>query len=171
MVAVFRRIRWWWLPALAMLCVACRQPAPPATRADTPAPPTPLPLRTATIMVGQTPLIVEVADSEPARRRGLMFRDAVPEDRGMLFVFDDAEYRRFWMRNVPIPLSIAFIRPDGVICNILDMAPHEEHGNYWSSEKAQYALETAVGWFERHGVKAGDRVVLPDLVAPSPPTP
>lgn len=144
------------LPGLLGGCRESPRGAAPATEVW----PTPLPLPTLTIRVGGTPLVVEVADEEAERRRGLMYRSALPEDQGMLFVFPDDDFRRFWMRNTYLPLSIAYVAADGEIVTILDMEPHVEDGDYWSTRKARYAIETNQGWFDRHGVSVGDRVAI-----------
>ncbi|MVW70611.1 DUF192 domain-containing protein [Bordetella sp. 15P40C-2] len=99
----------------------------------------------------------EVADTESTRRTGLMFRDALPDNDGMLFVFDAPEVQCFWMRNTPLPLSIAFIADDGTIVNIDDMAPQTDD-THCSAKPVRYALEMAQGWFDMRGVQAGQRI-------------
>ena len=100
---------------------------------------------------------VEVAHTEPARRQGLMFRRMLPEQRGMLFVFDRIERHAMWMMNTYVPLSVAFIDAQGVIINIADMMPHttEAHG---ATQPAKYALEVNQGWFRKRGIGPGARV-------------
>jgi uncharacterized membrane protein (UPF0127 family) len=109
-----------------------------------------------------------VADTDEVRTEGLMFvtKDQMPEDHGMLFVFPDVQYLGFWMKNTIIPLDIAFMRSDGTIVTIHTMTPLDE-STYRSSEPAQYALEMHAGWFERHGIKVGDKVDLSPLVGES----
>ncbi len=107
--------------------------------------------------VGPHPLQVEVAATEPERRTGLMNRDTLGGDEGMLFVFDDPGYYTFWMKNTRIPLSIAFVDSEGTILNILEMQPRtlDTHG---AAGPALYAIEANKGWFAAHGIKAGDKV-------------
>lgn len=100
---------------------------------------------------------VEVADDESERRRGLMHRDSLPEDRGMLFVYPEEQTLSFWMRNTDIPLDVAFIDRRGYIVDIQQMDPRTEE-MHRSSRPAMYALEMNRGWFEAHGVEEGDRV-------------
>jgi uncharacterized membrane protein (UPF0127 family) len=88
-----------------------------------------------------------------------MFRTSLAEGRGMLFVFDRDQIMSFWMRNTRIPLSIAYIRSDGGILEIRDMRPLDE-SLVRSSRSVRYALEVPQGWFDRVGVKAGDRLLL-----------
>ena len=109
------------------------------------------------VKVGSHPLTVEVAATENERERGLMFRDKLGRDAGMLFVFDDPGYYAMWMKNTLIPLSVAFIDADGVILNIVDMEP-QTLDSHAAAGPAVYAIETNKGWFAAHKVKAGDRV-------------
>ena len=110
-----------------------------------------------TIRVAGTPVTVEVAETEEARQRGLMNRDSLPEDRGMLFVYPEERRLSFWMRNTAIPLDIAFIDRTGRIVDVQPMEPFEEE-TVVSSAPAMYALEMNRGWFEAHGVEPGDAV-------------
>ncbi|RJP57493.1 MAG: DUF192 domain-containing protein [Candidatus Auribacter fodinae] len=109
------------------------------------------------IVVNNNVLLVEVADSEEERALGLMYRDKLREDRGMLFVFEEEAYRAFWMKNTKIPLSLAYINEQGVITEIVDMAPFDER-SHKSTKKAKYALEVNQGWFENHNIKVGDSI-------------
>ena len=107
--------------------------------------------------IGGHKLTVEIASRPEQLERGLMFRRALPEDRGMLFVFAAPQILRFWMKNTYLPLSIAFIDADGVIVNITDMKPQTEN-IHRSAAPAKFALEVNQGWFRRHGVAAGARI-------------
>ena len=105
----------------------------------------------------------EIAATEDARIQGLMHRTFLPPDTGMLFVYPDEKIRSFWMQNTHIPLSIAFIKSNGVISEIRDMQP-ESTETIRSKEEVQYALEMTQGWFERNQVRINDTVVFsPDL--------
>jgi uncharacterized membrane protein (UPF0127 family) len=116
-------------------------------------------LRTTTITVGGHEVTVEVAESDAERQRGLMGRDSLREDHGMLFVYPESRILSFWMVNTRIPLDIAFIDRSGVIVDIQQMDPQSDE-QHTSREEAMYALEMAAGWFEEHGVEVGDRVEL-----------
>jgi uncharacterized membrane protein (UPF0127 family) len=106
---------------------------------------------------------VEIADNPFERARGLMYRTALGEDRGMLFVYPEEQELSFWMKNTLIPLSIAYIDSEGRIVDILDMKPLDDKPpHYVSSEPVQYALEVNQGFFEKRGAKVGDRVELPE---------
>jgi uncharacterized protein len=106
---------------------------------------------------------VEVADDLVEQAKGLMDRTTLGENRGMLFVYPEERELSFWMKNTLIPLSIAFIDSERRIIDIQDMKPlDDEPPSYVSAEPAQYALEVNQGFFEEQGVKAGDRVELPE---------
>ena len=114
-------------------------------------------LPTAEIMVGSQRVHVEVAATETARSQGLMHRTSLPADQGMLFMFDSPGSVCFWMKNTPLPLSIAFISPAGKIINIADMQPHTLD-SHCPTGPMLYALEMHQGWFRRHQIKAGATV-------------
>jgi hypothetical protein len=109
-------------------------------------------------------LTVELARTAGERSRGLMFREELAEDGGMLFVFPEDTEAGFWMRDTLIPLSIAFIAADGTIVDIQDMEPLSED-THRPPEAYLYALEVNQGWFGHHGFGPGDRVEIPDSVS------
>lgn len=113
--------------------------------------------KTTQIKVGSHPLKVEVAANEPERMQGLMYRDSLGKEDGMLFVFDEVGYHSMWMKNTNIPLSVAFVDGEGVILNILDMKPHTLD-SHMAAGPARYAIETNKGWFAAKKIKAGDKV-------------
>ena len=96
----------------------------------------------------------EVAASDQNRQVGLMNRKAMPQQRGMLFVFMQNNTHCMWMRNTLIPLSVAFIDDEGYIINIEDMQPQTED-NHCARQPARYALEMNLGWFAQRGIKPG----------------
>ena len=105
---------------------------------------------------------VEIADNLAEQERGLMYRTALGEDRGMLFVYSREQMLSFWMKNTYIPLSIAYIDSKGRITDILNMKPLDDKPpQYNSSEPVQYALEVNQGFFDKNGVKVGDHAQLP----------
>lgn len=144
-------------------------PAPVATAAATLGAPeaTVVPDATIDIVIGTHRLEAEVVATPEKRSVGLMFRDALPENRGMLFVFAGPYTGTFWMRNTRIPLSIAFISKERRILNIEDMQPFDEITQHAPRGEAFYALEVNQGWFAARGIKPGDEVAFelpPDLV-------
>lgn len=114
-------------------------------------------VRTTELDVGGATVTAEIADTPALRERGLMERDSLPENHGMLFVYPDERDRSFWMRNTPLALDIAFIDRGGTIINIETMQPNDDE-NTVSSRPAMYALEMEAGWFEANGVEPGVRV-------------
>ena len=105
---------------------------------------------------------VEVADTDEERQVGLMNRESLPDQSGMIFLFDEDVSGGFWMKNTLIPLSIAFADANGTIVRILDMEPCEadpcptyEPGVFYRS-----ALEVNQGAFEDWGVAEGDTLTL-----------
>ena len=101
-------------------------------------------------------IVVEIADTDFSRAKGLMFRDSLDEDKGMLFIFPDMNMRGFWMKNTLIPLSIAYANEMCEIINIEKMIPHD-HRNTMSKGPAKYAIEANAGWFDKNGIQVGDK--------------
>jgi uncharacterized membrane protein (UPF0127 family) len=112
--------------------------------------------RIATASGKQVNIKLEIADTPSTRETGLMNRNSLPADSGMLFVFPSDILAAFWMRNTLIPLSIAFISADGTIINIQDMQPLSE-SLHAPATMYRYALEANLGFFKDNGVIAGDR--------------
>jgi uncharacterized membrane protein (UPF0127 family) len=114
-------------------------------------------LPTTSLTLGAEAITVEVADDEVERSQGLMYRDHLGADAGMLFVYPDLAERGFWMKNTKIPLSIAFADADGVIVGIADMKPLDTNTPP-SGAPARFALEMNRGWFAAHGIEEGNRI-------------
>lgn len=101
----------------------------------------------------------EVAFTQKGRTIGLMFRETLDKDHGMLFIFPQERNLSFWMKNTKIPLSIAFINSNEIITQIDSMTPYSLM-SHTSKEKVQYALEMEQGWFRKNGIKVGSKVGL-----------
>ena len=112
------------------------------------------------INVAGIELEVELATTFEEQVLGLMYRDKLEENGGMLFVFHKEKLLSFWMKNTRIPLSIAFIKEDGRIIQIESMKPCSLD-THISKEMAKYALEMNEGWFRAHNVREGDTVKIP----------
>ena len=115
------------------------------------------------LMIKERKLSVEVASVPYLHQQGLMGRQTLAENRGMLFIYPYAEYLSFWMKDTLIPLSLAFIRRDGTISQIMDMnlvTHHENPISYRAEEKVPFAVEVNQGWFSRYGVGVGDRIIF-----------
>lgn len=115
-------------------------------------------LPVAELKIAQYTVQAEVAATEASRSYGLMHRASLLPNHGMLFVFDGAAGHCFWMKNTPLPLSIAFIAADGSILNIADMQPYSEEG-HCPTAPALYALEMQQGWFRERKIQAGEQVL------------
>ena len=115
------------------------------------------PLITYPLRIKKHEIRAEIASTEQDRMRGLMFRDKLAENSGMIFLYPRAEASAMWMKNTRIALSVAFIDANGRILNIADMEPLSEKAHA-SSGAATYALEMNGGWFRKQRIKAGDLV-------------
>lgn len=124
------------------------------------APACPLALPSVAISIKGRAVAVELAATPAARACGLSHRDHLPQDNGMLFIFPEPRPLTFWMKDTRIPLSIAFLDASGEILEIQSMVPMLTEPLYESPGPAKYALEVNQGWFKRHGIAAGDRVVM-----------
>jgi len=109
------------------------------------------------VKVGNTQIRAEIADTFITRTKGLMFRKSLPENEGMLFIFNEEGYHGFWMMNMSFPIDIIWIdkekkvvyieknaQPCGLICS-----------SYIPKEKAMYVLEVNANFTEEHGIKIG----------------
>jgi uncharacterized membrane protein (UPF0127 family) len=118
------------------------------------------PLRTVSMTIGLKEFTLEVADTDATREHGLMKRDSMPPDHGMIFVFDYDAERSFWMKNTRIPLDIIYINSAGRAVSIASMKPYD-----WSpvpsKGAAKYAIELNVGVAAQTGVKPGDVLTIP----------
>lgn len=112
------------------------------------------------INVAGIELEVELATTFEEQSLGLMYRDKLEENGGMLFVYPRENILSFWMKDTRIPLSIAFIKADGRIIQIESMKPYSLD-THVSKEKAKYALEMNEGWFRMHNVREGDTIKMP----------
>jgi len=120
-------------------------------------------LPTATILVGEHPVLVEVASTPQTRSDGLMHREQLAPNTGMLFIFPDNRTRSFWMKNVRIPLSIAYINSEREIVRISDMKPFSTD-RVPSLYPARYALEMNQDWFKTNNIRKGALISdLPDI--------
>jgi len=106
------------------------------------------------VIFGADTVLAEVAATPAERSEGLMYRDELAEDAGMLFVFQQPAIQSFWMANTYIPLDIAYIDASYRITDILQMEPLDT-GSYPSTKPALFALEVIKGWFEEKGIAAG----------------
>jgi uncharacterized protein len=112
-------------------------------------------LRTIKLWLGAEEMIVEVAATQKEITTGMMHRISIGENEGMLFVFPYPHQTAFWMKNTIIPLSCAYIDPDGVILETHEMFANDEKPIKAGTNRVQYVLEAREGWFTRHKVGPG----------------
>jgi uncharacterized protein len=111
----------------------------------------------AQLSAGMHLIRAEVVSDPGTRAQGLMYRKALAQNTGMLFIFDEHAAHCMWMKNTLIPLSVAFIDDRGTIVNIADMEPHSE-ASHCAAQPVKYALEMNRGWFAAKGIKPGSRL-------------
>lgn len=117
-------------------------------------------LPTITMQIGRQTFNLEVADTEPTRETGLMNRDSMPANHGMLFVFQDEIPREFWMKNTRIPLDILFLDSSGKVVSSKSMKPYDLNTTT-SDAAAKYAIELNAGAAQSSGVSVGDQLNIP----------
>lgn len=102
----------------------------------------------------------EIVDTESKRQLGLMFRKSLPENEGMLFIFEQEERYNFWMKNMQVSLDIIWIDKDKRVVDIrINVPPCKDSCEGLTPRgKAQYVLEVNAGFTERNRIKIGDEV-------------
>jgi len=123
-------------------------------------------LKTVRLWLGAEEMVAELAASPEQVHAGMMFRTNLAENEGMLFDLVYPQRASFWMPNCPLPLSVAYINPEGVIEEIHDLQPFDTNLVFSASDDIRFALETRQGWFKRHhvGVRAVIRSELGSLM-------
>lgn len=115
------------------------------------------------LSIGSNILKIEVAATDIQRSTGLMNRDILDENRGMIFVFEKEQSVSFWMKNTRIPLSVAYINKEGKILEIYNMKPQSLEPVPSKRSSILYALEVNKGYFELHDIKEGDSIDLDNV--------
>ena len=111
---------------------------------------------------GMPSVVVEIAETDEERARGLMYRTHLPKNGGMLFLPDGPPHvQTFWMKNTCIALDMLFISENGVIVGILENVPPMNTAHRSVKRPSSYVLEVNAGWTSAVGVKTGQRVALP----------
>lgn len=105
---------------------------------------------------------LEIADSEYSRQLGLMFRDKMNENEGMLFIFPREDYLSFWMRNTLLPLDILFINKQKEIVTIHTYTTPFSEQSYPADTLAQYVVEVNAGFTGKFNIKEGDKIEWKD---------
>jgi hypothetical protein len=113
--------------------------------------------------IGSKSFDIEIASTPVAQETGLMKRDSMPADHGMIFVFPDEQLREFWMKNTRFPLDIVFLDTSGKVVSIKQMRAYDQHTTS-SDAPARFAIELNDGAAVNAGISAGDRVTIPSQV-------
>lgn len=116
--------------------------------------------KTPYVKIGNATVSVELAITPEEKAKGLMHREYLAEDKGMLFIFEDEKTPSFWMKNTLLPLDMVFINSDNKIVDILIAEPCKKDPckNYTPKADAKYVLEINAGFSEKHNAKIGDEV-------------
>jgi uncharacterized protein len=102
---------------------------------------------------------VEIADTPQLTQRGLMFREHLAEDEGMLFIFDELAFRPFWMKNTLIPLDMIWLDENRRVVSIAHSVPPckaDPCPNFSPTADSLYVIEVVSGFARRHKVREGD---------------
>ena len=150
---------------LVLVCLLAACSNGPTKREDASMPPSPRPTPAAAgpkvvieTPAGEVTVGIEVVDTPPKIMRGLMFREHLPPDDGMLFLLGYDEDHAFYMRNTLIPLDMMFIRADRTIAGIVENAEPRTETLRRVGLPSRYVLEVNGGFSAAHGIKPGARV-------------
>lgn len=111
-----------------------------------------------TLKAGMHLIQAQVALTPEQRAVGLMFRQDMPANEGMLFIFEQAAVQCFWMKNTLLPLTAAFVADDGTVVNLADMKP-QSLDSHCSEKPVRYVLEMHQGWFAKRGIQPGFKLM------------
>ena len=106
---------------------------------------------------------IEVVSNSQERKLGLMYRENLPYDNAMFFIWEYKKRQCMWMRNTYIPLSVAYLDSSGKILEIYDMVPLSDE-SVCSKKRVRYALEVNLNWFEDNNILVGDVLDISNLV-------
>lgn len=112
-------------------------------------------LPTVKLFLDQHTLTAEIAREPMQIITGMMFRTNMPANEAMIFVFGDTDQRAFWMKNCFVPLSLAYVDPDGVIREFRDLRPGDTNSVPTESRHIQYVIEANQGWFRQKSIGVG----------------
>lgn len=138
--------RSWLISALALVAFGLAHAQKPQTS-----------LPRAALSIGMYRIDAQLATTNEQHATGLMFRTEMPQQEGMLFVFERPTQQCFWMKNTLIPLAVAFVADDGTIVNLDEMKAQTLNA-HCSEKPVRYVLEMNTGWFSKKGLKAGNKL-------------
>lgn len=138
---------------LALLLAICLVPSAAAWSQEEPQ----MNLQRVRIGAGMYQIDAQVAMTPTEQQTGLMYRKEMPQQEGMLFVFEQQSPQCFWMKNTLLPLTAAFVADDGRIVNLVDMKPLTLE-SHCSDEPVRFVLEMNQGWFAKKNIKKGAKL-------------
>lgn len=100
-------------------------------------------------------ILVEIAEDDYSRANGLMFREDLPENQGMLFIFEEEKHQYFWMKNTPVSLDMIFVNNDNKVVNIQKYTVAYSTRSYESDGPALYVIEVVAGYSDKYGIETG----------------
>jgi uncharacterized membrane protein (UPF0127 family) len=109
-------------------------------------------------------LQLQLALTDSERSKGLMYRDTLAEDHGMLFLFENPGRHSFWMRNTQIPLDLAYFDANGKLLEVHALYPYNENAVHPYSDKVLIAVEMNQDWFSRKNIRPGAKLDLEVLM-------
>ncbi len=110
-------------------------------------------------------LKAEISSDSNSRSAGLMYREELESNNGMIFVYENEQILSFWMKNTYLALSIIYLDKNGIINSMYDMVPLNSSILYDSKEKSMYAIEVNQGWFKENKINIGDRVIVDGCIS------
>ena len=113
------------------------------------------------LFVGAVEMEAEQALTDRQIKTGMMFRKTMGKNEGMIFVFERPKRQGFWMKNCLVPMSAAYIDPQGRINEIVKLEPHNSNSVMSRSFQIQYVLEAPRGWFKKNGLGPGVTIMTP----------
>ena len=141
---------------MGLVCIACQPTGAPSE-----------PINSQTyfpIPIGGIELQLQLALYPAEQQKGLMHRESLDEDHGMLFLFDRPDKRGFWMRNTHIPLDIGYFDSNGLLLEVHKLFPFDETTVNSRSSEVLIAVETNRGWYAANNIQVGDCIEMSSLV-------
>ena len=115
------------------------------------------------ISIAESKLQLQLALKTVEHQKGLMYRESLDDDHGMLFLFDRPDKRGFWMKNTRIPLDIGYFDSSGQLLEVHKLFPFDETEVNSRSREVLIAVETNRGWYAANGIQVGDRIDMSSL--------
>ena len=117
------------------------------------------------VRMGQVLGQLRIAATDLEKARGLMGTTKLSEEEGMAFMYDTESQMRFWMKDTPLDLDIAFIARDGTVLEVRTMTSGDTETTASTTDQVRFAIEMRAGWFRDFGVKPGEKINVDDMRA------